>query len=250
MNMTKKSVMVCIALLAVVAISCATASGTRGSSDGTVYAADSITLDEAFLNGRTPLVIDGLSNIRDIGGYKTKDGKTVKKGLVYRSDTPAKLTPTGIEQIEQFNLGYIFDLRADGEIARKPDPQITGAQYVHTEILADPMLMTAPSGFEEVRAFYASDSAKSYYIKGSRYMYNSSVSRRSIGKIILTALEGKGEKAFLYHCSGGKDRTGFVSAILLSLLGVDNETIVKEYLLTNVDRKAFDDAERETMDKE
>jgi protein-tyrosine phosphatase len=244
MNNRKTTLLISIAVLVLSTTACSPKTQT------VTYPADSIKLDDAFLNGRVQMEIDGLSNIRDLGGYKTKDGKTVKKQLMYRSDTLSKLSPKGIEQVEQLNLGYIFDLRADNEIARKPDPQIAGAQYSQTEILADPLVRSAPNGLEEVRAFYASDAAKTYYMRGSRYMYNSSTSRKSIENIILSALGGNAEKAFLYHCSGGKDRTGYVSAIILSLLGVDNETIVKEYLLTNVDRKAFDDAERETMDKE
>jgi protein-tyrosine phosphatase len=194
--------------------------------------------------------ISGLDNIRDIGGYKTANGRTVKRGLLYRSDTLSKLTQEGIRQFEALNIGAIFDLRAESEIKRKPDPQIRGAEYYHTEIPSNAPTAEWPATDEETIAFYKDPATLNYYVNGSRYMMNSRLGRESLKTILNTALRNNGRKAMIWHCSGGKDRTGYISAVFLSLLGVDNETIIREYLLTNEDRKEFDDQERIAMDQQ
>jgi protein-tyrosine phosphatase len=194
--------------------------------------------------------IEGLDNIRDIGGYRTMDGKTVKKGLLYRADALSKMTPNGITQFEQLNIGYIFDLRADGEIARKPDPAIRGASYYHTQVADTTATLIWPSTDEETYEFYSGSASRNYYIAASEYMVISARSRESLKTILTIAQENTEGKSLIWHCSGGKDRTGYISAVFLSLLGVDNETIIQEYLLTNIDRKEFDEKEREYMDTE
>jgi protein-tyrosine phosphatase len=214
------------------------AEGTPSSPNDAVFAA------------RQKMRITGLDNIRDMGGYKTVNGRTVKRGVIYRSDTLSKLKPEGITQIEALGIGHIFDLRSDSEIARKPDPEIKGAVYHHTEILADTPMLKWPETDEETIAFYAGPASRNYYIDASKYMVVSARSRESLKTILTIALENQEGKGLLWHCSGGKDRAGFVSAVFLSLLGLDNETITQEYLLTNIDRKEFDDSEREYMDAE
>jgi protein-tyrosine phosphatase len=208
------------------------------------------TQNDAVFANRVRMRISGLDNIRDMGGYKTATGRTVKRGLLYRSDTLSKLTQEGIRQFEALNVGAIFDLRDDGEIARKPDPQIRGAEYFHAEIPSNAPAAGWPATDEETIAFFKDPATLNYYVTGSRYMMNSRLGRESLKTILNTALRNNGRKAMIWHCSGGKDRTGYISAIFLSLMGVDNETVIREYLLTNEDRKEFDDQERIAMDRQ
>ncbi|MDR1215945.1 MAG: tyrosine-protein phosphatase, partial [Treponema sp.] len=133
---------------------------------------------------------------------------------------------------------------------RKPDPQIRGAEYFHTEIPSNAPTAGWPATDEETIAFFKDPATLNYYVSGSRYMMNSRLGRESLKSILNTALRNNGRKAMIWHCSGGKDRTGYISAIFLSLMGVDNETIIREYLLTNEDRKEFDDQERIAMDRQ
>jgi protein-tyrosine phosphatase len=208
------------------------------------------TPNDAVFANRQRMHIDGLDNIRDIGGYKTIDGKTVKRGLLYRADALSKMTPDGIAQFEQLNIGYIFDLRADSEIARRPDPAIKGAAYYHTQVADTTATLIWPSTDEETYEFYSGPASRNYYIAASEYMVIAARSRESLKTILTIAKENTEGKGLIWHCSGGKDRTGYISAVFLSLLGVDNETIIHEYLLTNIDRKEFDEREREYMDAE
>jgi protein-tyrosine phosphatase len=208
------------------------------------------TPNDAVFANRQRMHIDGLDNIRDLGGYKTLDGKTVKQGLLYRTDALSKMTPDGIAQFEQLNIGYIFDLRADDEIARKPDPAVNGAVYYHTQVADTIPTLIRPSTYEEIREFYSSPASRNYYISASEYMVIAARSRESLKTILTAAKENAEGRGLIWHCSGGKDRTGYISAVFLSLLGVDNETVIQEYLLTNIDRKEFDEREREYMDTE
>jgi protein-tyrosine phosphatase len=79
-------------------------------------------------------------------------------------------------------------------------------------------------------------------------MVDQAESHESMKKIFAAALKGDG-KAMIWHCSGGKDRTGYVSALFLSVLGVPDEGIVNEYMLTEVYRRDFDIKEMQDMGK-
>jgi protein-tyrosine phosphatase len=201
------------------------------------------------LLNRRKTKVEGLDNIRDIGGYKTKDGKKVKWGILYRADSLSKMTENGKKDFEKLKIGYIFDLRDDNEIAKAPDPVFKNTKYIHTEIPTSGVTAQKPRTTEEIRAFYSKPETLNYWKDGYEYMVGSSKARESIKTILLTSLENKGKTGLIWHCSGGKDRTGFVSVIFLSLLGVDNETILKDYLLTNEYRKKFDTKELEDMKK-
>lgn len=193
--------------------------------------------------------INGLDNIRDIGGYKTKDGKTVKWGLLYRSDSLSKMTKKGQKDFEKLNIQYIFDLRDDNEVAKAPDPVFTKIKYVHTEIPTSGAAAKKPVTTEEIQNFYSNPDTLNYWLNGYEYMVGSAKARESLKTILLDSIESNGKKGIIWHCSGGKDRTGFISVVFLSLLGVDNETIINDYLLTNEYRRKFDEKELEDMRK-
>lgn len=198
---------------------------------------------------RRKVKVAGLDNIRDIGGYKTKDGKRVKWGKLYRADSLSKMTENGKKDFEKLKIGYIFDLRDDNETAKAPDPVFKNVTYLHTEIPTSGVAPQKPRTTEEIRNFYSNPETLNYWKDGYEYMTGSSKARDSLKTILLTALENKKESGMIWHCSGGKDRTGFISVIFLSLLGVDKETIIKDYLLTNEYRKNFDTKELEDMKK-
>lgn len=202
-----------------------------------------------LLLSRRKVKVDGLDNIRDIGGYKTKDGKKVKWGVLYRADSLSKMTENGKKDFEKLKIGYIFDLRDDNEIAKAPDPVFKNVTYIHTEIPTSGIVQGKPGSTEEIKEFYSKPETLDYWKNGYEYMVGSSEARESLKTILLTSLENKGKTGMIWHCSGGKDRTGFISVIFLSLLGVDNETILKDYLLTNEYRKKFDTKELEDMKK-
>lgn len=192
----------------------------------------------------------GMDNLRDLGGFKTVDGRYTRWGLAYRADTLYKAKPDGYRYLTNMNMGYVFDLRNEGEVARKPDPAMDGVRYFHTQI------PDSPPGYEDVSwdtnedifKFVSSPRAETFYIDTNAFMVDAPKSHDSMKKVFDSALNADG-KALVWHCAGGKDRTGYVSAIFLAALGVPEETIVNEYLLTNEYRKEFDKQELADMGK-
>lgn len=192
----------------------------------------------------------GMDNLRDMGGYKTTDGRHTKWGLMYRADTLYKLKPEGYKYVENMNMGHVFDLRNEGEVSKKPDPSIDGVTYYHVQIPDLPPQYKDVSWDtnETIFAFVSSPRAEKFYIDTNAYMVTQPKSHDSLKRIFNAALQGDG-KGMVWHCAGGKDRTGFVSAVFLAALDVPEETIINDYLLTNEYRKEFDEKELADMTK-
>lgn len=192
----------------------------------------------------------GMDNLRDMGGLKTADGRYTKWGLAYRADTLYKAKPAGYSYLNNMNMGYVFDLRRAEEIAKKPDPALDGVAYYHTQIPDAPPAYADVSWDtdEAIFKFVSSPRAETFYVDTNVFMVEAKKSHQSMKQVFATALKGDG-KAMVWHCAGGKDRTGYVSAMFLAALGVPQETIVNEYLLTNEYRKDFDRQELADMSK-
>ena len=174
--------------------------------------------------------IPGMNNTRDLGGMRTKDGRAIKPNMLYRSSKLGKL-----EDKDWFtrNVSLVVDMRSSREIVESPDPQIPGVDYLHLpifEMLASgvsrdkesdrrmgaPNIETAIKSMSSVYARFVND-------EFCLYQY-----RRFI-----RLLFSPREKALLWHCSAGKDRTGTGALFILELLGVDREDIIADYLMTN-----------------
>jgi len=157
-------------------------------------------------------------NARDLGGYRTVDGLTTKWGAIVRSDTLSALSPSGQEALRAYGILTIIDLRLPSELEEKPNPFSVpgdhGVTYIHQSFITPgtPLNMGFPTMVEA-------------YIDGwERHA-------PSIGKVmraIATAREG----GVLFHCNGGRDRTGQIAALLLTLVGVPDETIAHDYALS------------------
>ncbi|SKB80181.1 tyrosine-protein phosphatase [Dyadobacter psychrophilus] len=173
-------------------------------------------------------------NFRDIGGIKTMDGKTVRLGKIYRSGNLAEL---GNDEFTKFNathIGRVYDLRTDHEIKGKEDHLPPNVEYLHMPTVADnegeiaQLKKKVING--EISESMARDMTTQFYEDAV------SVNVKALRNIIKSIAES--DEPVLYHCSAGKDRTGIVSALILSILHVDRETIVNEYLLSNYYRNA------------
>lgn len=193
---------------------------------------------------------EGMDNLRDMGGLKTADGRYTKWGLAYRADTLFKAKPAGYSYLNHMNMGYVFDLRRAEEIAKKPDPAMDGVAYYHTQIPDAPPAYADVSWDtdEAIYKFVSSPRAETFYVDTNIFMTDAKQSQQSMKQVFAIALKGDG-RAMVWHCAGGKDRTGYVSAMFLAALGVPQETIVNEYLLTNQYRQDFDRQELADMSK-
>lgn len=167
------------------------------------------------------LSIEGMSNVRDLGGLPTRDGKKVKAGVVVRSDNPKGMTEQGhIDLMTVVGPRTMIDLRIEVEVEHDgytiKDESVTVVNF--------PMLPLSGVTPEQIEAG-AFDNLIDDYMGQIEINADSVLSA-------LRIIASSDQHPILYHCTAGKDRTGIVSAMLLDILGVDHETIAADYHLT------------------
>ncbi|WP_080872988.1 tyrosine-protein phosphatase [Oceanobacillus timonensis] len=162
------------------------------------------------------IVLEGTQNLRDLGGYPTKDGKQTKWGKYYRSDSLHLVTPEGHAFLQaEKGIHTMIDLRLSVEGKYKKKDK---ARYDFYNIpLIDPATFTTkkPATLVEM------------------YILMLESSKVKFKEIMDIFLEKRGEPV-LFHCRVGKDRTGVLAALLLDLAGVPRDVIVQDYALTSV----------------
>ncbi|MFD5109210.1 tyrosine-protein phosphatase [Streptomyces cinereoruber] len=189
-----------------------------------------------------------VANLRDLGGLPLPGGRSVRPGLVFRSAQLNRLDPDD-PAVADLGVRTVVDFRTDGERGERPDRLPAGARLLVADVLADWLatsglppaarlktLLTHPALAEEhlgggrtreafartYRAFVSADSARASYAA------------------LLTELGAPDAGPLLFHCTAGKDRTGWAATVVLSLLGADEETVREEYLSVNpAVRQAF-----------
>ena len=160
------------------------------------------------------------SNFRDIGGYVTKSGKMVKWDKAFRSGAMPLLTDADYAVLGQLGIGNVVDFRSleEREVAPDQIDDRTGALFIANDYSLKPLM-----------ASFAKGGGENMY-KGMEKML--APQYRSMFKRLIA-----NEGAVLYHCSAGQDRTGIATALLYDVLGVDRETIVKDYHLSTALRR-------------
>ncbi|MER5865886.1 tyrosine-protein phosphatase [Kitasatospora sp. NPDC002040] len=166
-------------------------------------------------------------NFRDAGGYRTADGRWVKLGEVYRSDDLSKLTDADLAKLRRLGIRQIFDLRTPAEQKSAPDRIPAGATVVNANVL----------GVADTGAFNVTSPAAAVQamVDAERVMVSAD-SAKSAYRGVLGAADDRG--AILFHCTAGKDRTGWANAALLTALGVPRTTVEADYLASNDYRAA------------
>ncbi|MGP2442255.1 tyrosine-protein phosphatase [Streptomyces sp. JW3] len=168
--------------------------------------------------------LDGAVNFRDAGGYRTADGQWVKMGVVYRSDAWDKLTDADLAKLRRLGIDTDYDLRMTSERTAAPDRLPTGVTYVSANVSGD-----ANGGGYEMPTTAAG--AAQMMIDGEKSMVSGDTAKAAYSTVfggIAADAEGS-----VYHCTAGKDRTGWASAALLTALGVDRATVMADYLASN-----------------
>jgi protein-tyrosine phosphatase len=171
------------------------------------------------------LNLEGASNFRDLGGYPTVDGRTVRWRLIFRSNHLGHLTPADIDIVRSLGVRSAFDFRGLDER--------TAAACGVEDITVHP-LPIEPSVVATLRALLAAgalsaDSARETMRESYRnYVRQNTHSFRALFAHLLDD-----RAPLVIHCTAGKDRTGFACALLLHALGVPDDAIAEDYLLTN-----------------
>lgn len=210
------------------------------------------------------LQTESISNARQLAGYPAADGKQVKDGVLLRSGMLYDASLADIEKLkEEYGLCVIIDLRTSKEVAAKPDPVIEGVRYYHLPLMEEDADESSQAAIIEIYRQYEDDPGRAYVemIRAgalSDEMYTAFLDSedalkawRQFFDILLEQKEG----SVLWHCSGGKDRAGLTAAMILSILGVDEKTILADFTLTNevlYEKIAYitNEAAKYTSDKE
>ncbi|WP_459502332.1 tyrosine-protein phosphatase [Bacillus sp. C1] len=175
------------------------------------------------------LPLQGAFNFRDLGGYETRDGRKVKWGKLYRSEELAGLTEWDIAYLERAGLKLICDYRTDFEVTHKPNPSVTGARQVCLPVMQDIAKDLNMNEFFQVGDLSMLGKPGEYLVK----MNKGFVEGNEAFVRFLQFAQDPENLPVVNHCTAGKDRTGFGSALLLLLLGVPEETVMRDYLLSN-----------------
>ena len=177
-----------------------------------------------------PLALSGALNFRDIGGTHTADGHTVRTGIIFRSAHLGEITPEDCASLDSLGIRFIFDLRTDFERRHAPTRWSGRApEIIETCLGFDPTV--DPNEF--LKGLMGADLTPAHARSAMCAVYERivTVGAASIGSVLRAIAVG--QVPAVVHCSAGKDRTGIVVALLLTLLGVPEEAICADYLLTN-----------------
>ena len=192
--------------------------------------------------------LTGIGNARELGGYVAEDGRTVRHGVLLRSAKPADATAEDLAKLrETYHLTVLADFRSDSEAAQAPDPKIDGVTnrwlpIMDAELTAKRSVAMAENLAAKGTDYRSADSltlltaaADAGFINDRMYIEfldgtEGKAGYRALFEELLSLPEGQ---SLLFHCTQGKDRTGVAAMLILSALGVDEDTILRDYLLTN-----------------
>lgn len=180
--------------------------------------------------GERRISLDGAMNFRDLGGYKTVDGRYVKWGQIFRSDNLSQLTDRDHRMLNQMNIGQVFDFRSPKEVETFPDrlPEDGSIAYFHLPIMDNNI--DTPTTMMRMKEGDISWLTDDFMVK--RYLHNLNNFPDTWGVVFkqLSCPEGR---SIVFHCSAGKDRAGVCAALILLCLGVPEETILYDHDLSN-----------------
>jgi len=173
------------------------------------------------------LPLQGGQNFRDLGGYRTSNGRTTRWGLLFRSGSMHFLTDADYDYLEKRGIRTVCDFRSSAERQAEPvswpaaaAPNVLVTDYVQDLKSSGLAPGAAPATGAEARAMMAKLYPNMLVQFNAQY-------RRMFAEL----LAGRAPLAF--NCTAGKDRTGVASALLLTALGVPRQTVIDDYLLTN-----------------
>lgn len=163
------------------------------------------------------LAIDGLINLRDLGGLPTASGATTRPGRLLRSESPHTLSVSGLQELLDLGIGAVVDLRTTSEREQRPSPLAeAGVHTLHAPIFTD----------DEDYPDHLSTAAEVYcwWLR----------ERRNGVAAAMSAIADAPSAPVLVHCHAGKDRTGVVVALVLRLAGVSIGDIADDYAISGV----------------
>lgn len=174
-----------------------------------------------------------LINTRDLGGLPTKDGRSIRPKTFLRAASLYQLVPSdGEKLVEEYRVAYDIDLRIGKELSRQPDTPLPGVQYLHFPLREDVMEQFERRSGDTIGKMVSRMPTMPQMYLNMVTKENSLEALRNIFRVFLEDVI-PGEKAALFHCSEGKDRTGIVAALIEDFAGVPRDIIYEDYILSN-----------------
>lgn len=199
--------------------------------------------DQPVTKEAQALLVTGIENARQLGGYETADGRHVKRDVLLRT---AKLSDAPSEELaalkDIYHLGVVVDFRTLAEREGAPDPEIDGVDNIVLDVLDESSRTGAGAAIAGIYENGGAEPAevmlniiRSGCVSERMYadMAFDPAAEKGFRDFFRILLENGGQKAVLWHCSGGKDRTGAAAVLLLLALGVNKETALRDFELTN-----------------
>ena len=164
------------------------------------------------------IALEGAVNFRDLGGYRTDEGRRTRWRVLFRADGLSELTEPDLTVLREIGIRTVVDLRSGEEVEQsrfdvRAHP-VTFHHFPFVETLPDAEEFARTPGFFPAKYVQMVEEAAPQIVAA------------------LTALADPDALPAVFHCTAGKDRTGLLSALVLSLLGVPEETVVADYALS------------------
>lgn len=185
---------------------------------------------ERALIERHLIPFEGGRNFRDLGGYQTMDGRTIKTGKLFRSGVLHHMTAADYTKVEALGIKTVVDFRANNE--RESEPTHWGAGEVNMMTWDYVMDFGQDENILAQFANPALDAAGAEALMAQ--MYRGMAEEQKPHYAGMFATLSASDQPLLFHCTAGKDRTGIAAALLLTALGVDRETVIQDYVLSEV----------------
>lgn len=167
------------------------------------------------------LMMKGLYNARDLGGFPTGDGKATRFGVFVRSEAPVDLPPEDIQYLRDYGVTASMDFRSTGEVRARPSDLTEKMPYYPKPLFNEAAVVGGPKPKPPIHKGW-----------GEQYISMAEESRDWAREVLDIAAKNPG--ALLYHCTTGKDRTGLMTCYLLSIAGVGREDIAADYCVSQV----------------
>lgn len=194
------------------------------------------------MNCSRNLNLEKLENTRDLGGIVTKDGRTIRKGRVFRSGALSHASSNDRKCLESLKLARVFDFRTPKEQKEKPDCELKDTLFISLSILENPLSGVSRELSTDKKTIFKNFKAWLLNPNGARDLMkvnyktfvDSPFTRSQYHLFFVELLDSLKEGGnVLWHCTSGKDRVGFGTAMLLEILGVDRASIMEDFLESN-----------------
>lgn len=249
MRRTTSVLFLALALMTIMLVGCgstssATSTAESASETNAAESTSEAAAAEPTIESQT-INLTSVANARELGGYVGDGGRTVRRGVLLRTAAPSEISDEDKARlVDDLKLATVIDFRMTSEVEKAPDPEIEGVSNVNLRIIDETKLAdiaermakyVEEGGDPNDKSAQLKIAIESGFISDQMYVDFLSTDTGKAGyKDFFEQLEALPEgSSLLFHCTQGKDRTGIAAMLILSVLGVDEQTIMQDYLLTN-----------------